>query len=55
MNTSRRLLLTYPYGELDVTVSTDVDLDGPFKALCNDTEEVIRINGWLISSIEEVK
>jgi hypothetical protein len=56
MNTTptRRLLLSYPYGELDVTVPADTDLNGPFKAHCNDTGETIRANGWLISSVEEI-
>lgn len=54
MTTTRRLLLTYPFGELDVTVPADTDLDGPFKALCNDTGETIRVNGWLIESVTDI-
>jgi hypothetical protein len=37
---------------LDVTFSADADLDGTFEATCNDTGEILRINGWLIDSID---
>ena len=40
--------------ELDVTVDgtiDDVDLDGTFIALCNDTGERLRVNGWLADDI----
>ncbi|KQX19348.1 MULTISPECIES: hypothetical protein [unclassified Sphingomonas] len=40
-----------PY-TLDVTFSADADLDGTFEAVCNDTGEILRINGWLIEDID---
>lgn len=41
--------------DLDVTVADDADLDGTFEATCNDTGEILRINGWMISEIEEIE
>mgnify|MGYP000185025668 CR=1 FL=1 len=40
-----------PY-TLDVTFDASADLDGAFKAVCNDTGETLSINGWLIESID---
>ncbi len=39
---------------LDVTVNTDADLDGRFAAICNETGDLLYINGWLIDSIDHV-
>lgn len=32
---------------LHVMVKPDTNLDGSFKAYCLDTDEIIRINGWM--------
>lgn len=40
--------------DLDVFVDDDADLDGTFDAIDADTGERLRINGWLISDIEEI-
>lgn len=48
-----RYFIEMGFYSLDVTVSPDADLDGTFTARCNDTGETLRINGWLIDSIEE--
>jgi len=37
---------------LSVKVAPDTDTDGEFLAFCNDNEEFLRVNGWLIDSIE---
>lgn len=40
-----------PY-TLDLTVKDDIDLDDTFEAICNDTGEKLRVNGWLVENIE---
>jgi hypothetical protein len=49
----RLFLVMGPY-DLDVTVADDVDLDGRFAAVCNDTGEKLLVNGWLIEDSEEL-
>ena len=41
---------------LDVTVADpdSTDFDGTFTAVCNDTGETLRINGWLMDDIEQI-
>lgn len=39
---------------LDVSVMPDTDFDSRFDAIDNDTGEPLRINGWLIDSIEQI-
>lgn len=37
--------------DLDVLVDDDADLDGSFDAVCVETGETLRINGWLIEEL----
>ena len=41
-----RLSATCPEGTLSIEVRKHVDLDSSFLALCLDTGETLRINGW---------
>lgn len=52
---SKRYLMSGGLYDLDVTVDDDADLDSTFTAICNDTGETLRVNGWLFSEIEEIK
>jgi len=49
------MLLQIEYREqsLLVRVSDDANLDGQFVAVCEDTNEHLRINGWM-AEIERV-
>lgn len=49
-----RYFMTDGINDLDVFVSEDADLDGTFDAICADTGETLRVNGWLIAEIEEI-
>lgn len=40
--------------ELHVSTAPDADLDGEFLAFCHDTQEMIKVNGWLFS-IEDIE
>jgi hypothetical protein len=40
---------------LSVKVAPDADMGGEFLAFCTEYDEFIRINGWLIDSIELIK
>lgn len=40
--------------DLDVLVDENADLDGTFEAICVETGDRLRVNGWLISDIEEI-
>lgn len=51
---TKRYIIDSGCHTLDVTVDADADLDGRFSAVCNDTGETRRINGWMIESLEEV-
>lgn len=42
----RTLFASSLAGELELIVNDDVDLDGSFDAVCADTGERLRINGW---------
>lgn len=46
-----RILVEYGGYCLDVTVTPETDLDGSFRAICNDTGETLIVNGWLADSI----
>jgi len=35
--------------DLELWVSPDADLDGTFPAICRDTGELLRVNGWLFA------
>ena len=35
------------YESLHISHDPEADLDGVFWAFCHDTQEMIRINGWL--------
>ena len=37
---------------LNVKVAPDAEMGGEFLAFCTDNEEFLRVNGWLIDSIE---
>jgi hypothetical protein len=41
--------------DLDVLVADDADLDGTFEAICIDTGDTLRINGWQANVIERVE
>lgn len=40
--------------ELHISYDENADIDGTFDAFCHDTQETIRINGWMITEIEPV-
>ena len=50
----KRYYMSDGIADLDVMVADDADLDGTFDAVCVDTGERLRVNGWLISDIEEI-
>jgi len=37
---------------LDVYYPINTDLDSRFRAVCNDTGEILSISGWFIESVE---
>jgi hypothetical protein len=37
---------------LHVSHPSEADLDGAFKAFCHDSQEMLRINGWLMEHYE---
>ncbi len=39
---------------LDVFVAADADLDGIFLATDAETGERLRVNGWMIDSMEKI-
>ncbi len=39
---------------IDAKIAPGVDIDGEFLAFCNDHKEYIKVNGWLIDSIEKI-
>jgi hypothetical protein len=39
---------------IDAKIAPGVDIDGEFLAFCNDHNEYIKVNGWLIDSIEKI-
>lgn len=47
-----RYFIVAGHHDLDVLVRDDADMDGAFEAICNDTGETLRINGWMIESCE---
>lgn len=50
----RYLIEMGPYS-LDVTTDASPnEMDGTFRAVCNDTGETLSINGWLIEDLEAV-
>lgn len=51
---TRRAVIDSGDYTLDVTFSADADLDGRFRATCNDTGDTLMINGWLIENVEFV-
>ena len=38
--------------ELHISVAPDTDLDSAFIAFDHDEQEILRVKGWLIGSIE---
>jgi hypothetical protein len=51
----KHLLIEMGWHSLEVAVADDVDLDDAFEATCLDTGELLRINGWLMASVEELE
>ncbi len=51
----RHLLVDAGLYSLELEVADDADLDGQFEALCLDTGERLRVNGWMIENVEEVE
>lgn len=49
MNTNIRVILTSNSCTLDVLICRGTDLNSTFKALCNDTGDVLTVNGWMFS------
>lgn len=41
--------------DLHVIYSPDADTDGVFEAFCIETQETIRINGWMVTEIEPIQ
>ncbi len=39
---------------LHLSIENDVDTNDEFFAFCHDKIEMIRVNGWLIDSIEPI-
>ncbi len=50
-----RYLISSGLYDLDVLVPEDADLDGTFDAIDVESGDTLRINGWMIESIEEVE
>ena len=40
---------------LTVAFRPDTDLDGEFEALCLDTGEMLKVNGWLFGEADQWK
>ena len=40
------------FHSLHVSYSPDAEIDDAFMAFCHDDQEMIRVNGWLIESLE---
>lgn len=38
---------------LDVSIDPNTNIDGTFKAWCNDEQEFIEIDGWTVSVLDE--
>jgi hypothetical protein len=49
-----RYFISDSTNDLDVLVADDADMDGAFDALCLETGEVLRINGWQATAIEAI-
>lgn len=41
--------------DFDVMVADDADLDGAFDAVCVESGERVRINGWQAETIEKIE
>ncbi|MDP9412671.1 MAG: hypothetical protein M3Q08_00960 [Pseudomonadota bacterium] len=55
MASTKRYFIDFGSESIDATVDADADLDGTFTAVCNDTGQTLRVNGWLILSLEELE
>lgn len=44
---TRLIHLTSDAVDLSVWIKPDADLDSTFTAICDDTGETLRVNGWL--------
>jgi hypothetical protein len=44
---SRLINLTSDAVDLSVWIKPNTDLDSSFTAICDDTGETLRVNGWL--------
>lgn len=49
---SKRVELESTFHYLVVWVRPDTDLESSFDAICDDTGETLRINGWLFEEVE---
>ncbi len=50
-----RYLLSDGYDTLDVLVDDATDLDGAFDAIDIDTGDRLRVRGWLLVDVMEVR
>lgn len=50
----KQLLIDMGCYSLELEVADDIDMDGEFDATDLNTGEQLRINGWLIDSVEEI-
>lgn len=48
----RLIDLTSSAVDLTVWVEADADLDGEFDAICDDTGERLKVNGWMFEVIQ---
>lgn len=46
------IAITGGHYDLTVWVRPDADLDGTFDAICDDTGERLRVNGWMFEIVE---
>lgn len=47
-------IVSYRDQELHISHAPMADLDDSFTAFCHDEQEIIMINGWLISNYEVI-
>ena len=49
---TQRIFADSDHHTLDCMVEPGTDLEGSFKAWCNDEQEMLTVNGWLFDPIE---
>ena len=49
-----RYLISDVLHDLDVLVADDADMDGTFDAICIETGDMLRINGWQATAVEAI-